>query len=212
MSLKVVGAGLGRTGTLSLKHALERLTGGRCYHMVEVFARPEHIPAWHDAALGRMPDWKALFAGYEATVDWPSCAFWREISAAFPESHIILSTRDLDAWWTSAHATIFPSIESRRGTAWHDMVETLFDRTFTRQIENRDACLAAHRRHVERVRALAPRDRLLEWCPADGWEPLCRALGVAVPNEPFPHLNSTDEFWRVRGGTPGRASEEDERT
>ena len=74
--LRVVGAGLGRTGTLSLKVALERLLGGACYHMAELFSHPEHVPLWHAAARGSMPDWHALFRGYRAAVDWPVASFW----------------------------------------------------------------------------------------------------------------------------------------
>src|SRR5579862_5982463 len=107
--MRVVGAGLGRTGTHSLKIALERLLGAPCYHMVEVFAHPEHVPAWRGAALGQMPDWHALFDGYAATVDWPSAAFWPELSEAFPETLVVLSVRDAEAWWQSASQTIFPA-------------------------------------------------------------------------------------------------------
>lgn len=108
MTLRVVGAGLGRTGTTSLKLALERLLGGPCYHMSEVFQHPEHIGHWHGAARGDMPDWRALFAGYVAAVDWPAASFWREISAAFPQALVVLSVRDPDAWWQSASSTISP--------------------------------------------------------------------------------------------------------
>src|SRR5690348_10458482 len=106
MSLRVIGAGCGRTGTMSLKLALERLLGAPCYHMVEVFAHPEHVPDWHAAALGNMPDWNALFAGYAAAVDWPASAFWPELSAAFPDALVVLSVRDAQSWWQSAHETI----------------------------------------------------------------------------------------------------------
>src|SRR5207244_1907794 len=110
MSLRVVGAGLGRTATYSLKIALERLLGAPCYHMVEVFEHPEHVATWHDAALGRMPDWQEFLAGYAAAVDWPASAFWREMSEAFRDAIILLSTRDPVSWWESAHATIFQAM------------------------------------------------------------------------------------------------------
>ena len=86
MTLRVVGAGLGRTGTMSLKVALERLLGGRCYHMAEVMNRPEHVPLWRQAAGGTLPDWNELFRGYRAAVDWPACSFWPELSKAFPDA------------------------------------------------------------------------------------------------------------------------------
>src|SRR5512139_2619631 len=106
MGLRIVGAGLGRTGTLSLKLALEKLLGAPCYHMLEVFAHPEHIAVWHTAAQGRPTDWPALFRGYAATVDWPGASFYRELMDAYPDAIVLLSTRDPDSWWRSASATI----------------------------------------------------------------------------------------------------------
>lgn len=193
MTLRVVGAGLGRTGTMSLKLALERLLGGPCYHMAEVFAHPEHVPRWHDAARGRMPDWDALFAGYRAAVDWPAASFWPELSAAFPDALVVLSVRDADSWWRSAAGTIFPATR-HAPDAWRAMVDAVFAARFTSAIEDGKACVAAFERHNAAVRAGVPRERLLEWRAADGWAPLCAALGVAVPDEPFPCANTTEEF------------------
>src|SRR5436305_4995689 len=112
MTMRIVGAGLGRTGTHSLKLAIERLTGAPCYHMMEVFGHPEHLPIWRDAATGKEPDWPQLLEGYEAIVDWPGASFWRDMSEAFPEAVILLSTRaDAETWWKSAHNTIFQVID-----------------------------------------------------------------------------------------------------
>lgn len=197
MTLRVVGAGLGRTGTNSLKLGLERLLGAPCYHMMEVFMHLEHVPAWHAAARGQMPDWAALLAGYGAAVDWPAAAFWPELSAAFPDAVVLLSVRDPQSWWQSASETIFPSIAQQTGTAWHAMVEALFAARFTRAIDDRDAAIAAFERHNARVRATVPAHRLLEWRATDGWAPLCAALGVAVPDEPFPHTNTRAD-WQAR--------------
>jgi hypothetical protein len=194
MSLRVVGAGLGRTGTHSLKLALEKLLGAPCYHMVEVFAHPEHAPLWRDAALGRPPDWRKLFAGYAASVDWPGSAFWAEIHAVFPDAILLLSTRPAEAWWKSASATIFPAFARGPAGPWREMAEAMFRSTFTPRLDDRDACIAAYERHNADVRARAPRGRLLEWTASDGWEPLCKALGVPVPAEPFPRVNTTEEF------------------
>lgn len=193
MTLRVVGAGVGRTGTLSLKVALERLLGGPCYHMAEVFAHPEHVVVWRDAALGRMPDWRQLFAGYHAAVDWPACAFWPELSEAFPDALVLLSVRDADSWWRSASGTIFPSARRAEGP-WREMVEALFAKRFTAALDDRDACVAALERHNAEVRRRVPAGRLLEWRASEGWEPLCAALGVPVPAEPFPRVNTSEEF------------------
>ena len=199
MTLRVVGAGLGRTGTNSLKVALERLLGAPCYHMMEVFAHPEHIAVWHAAARGQMPDWRTLFAGFGAAVDWPAAAFWAELSAAFPDALVLLSVREPQAWWQSASETIFPSIRQQTGSEWHAMVDALFAARFTTAIDDPAATIAAFERHNARVRATVPAHRLLEWRAADGWAPLCAALGVPVPNEPFPHTNTRAD-WQARNG------------
>lgn len=196
MALRVVGAGLGRTGTLSLKLALEKLLGGPCYHMMEVFAHPEHVPLWHAAARGEAVDWEAIFAGYRAGVDWPQGSLWEEIAAAFPDAIILLSLRDTDAWWRSASATIFRAMDAAREAApeWHAMVRELFERRFVWPPDDEAAAKAAFDRHNADVLARAPRDRLLVWRAEDGWGPLCERLGVPVPAEPFPRANTREEF------------------
>ena len=199
MTLRVIGAGLGRTGTLSLKAALERLLGGPCYHMSEVMAHPEHVPLWHRAARGEPVDFDALLAGYVAAVDWPASAFWPELAERFPDALVVLSVRDADAWWRSASATIFPTLETRPGP-WREMVEAMFAARFTLDIQDREACIAAYEASNARVRAGVPASRLLEWRASEGYLPLCRALGVPVPDEAFPHVNTTEQFLaRSRG-------------
>jgi hypothetical protein len=201
MALKVVGAGLGRTGTNSQKLALEQLTGGRCYHMIEVFGRPGDAEVWTAALRGDPPDWHEFLADFDAAVDWPACGAWRELAAAFPDAPVLLSTRDPDDWWRSASRTIFEAIDRRRVSAdpaWLDMVDAMFER-FTTDWRDEAAAKKAFVEHNEAVRAEIPADRLVEWQPGDGWEPLCRAVGVAVPSEPFPHVNTTDEFRAFSG-------------
>jgi hypothetical protein len=209
MGLRVVGAGVGRTGTESLKLALEMLLGGRCYHMVEVMARLDDIPVW-DAAAAREPvDWHSFLAGYTAAVDWPSSAFWAELSEAFPDAVVLLSTRsDVDTWWTSASQTIFaPRLQAARGEGVQGVVQTrqrgpfpegwphsVLAATFAEEWWDEEQAKAAYLRHNAEVRAGVPADRLVEWQPGDGWEPICAALGLPVPAEPFPHSNSTADF------------------
>ncbi|HEV2474540.1 MAG TPA: sulfotransferase, partial [Chthonomonadales bacterium] len=118
MALRVVGAGVGRTGTHSLKLALERLLSAPCYHMAEVFQHADHVPMWHSAATGEMPEWDNLLAGYSAAVDWPASAFWSELSKAYPDAVVLLSTRDPEKWWESAHETIFQSLEGGPSQEW----------------------------------------------------------------------------------------------
>jgi hypothetical protein len=197
MSLQVVGAGVGRTGTTSLKLALERLLGGACYHMVEVFAHPESFPLWKQAGEGGSP-WDELFEGYVATVDWPSAAYWRELAAHYPDALVLLSVRDdAEAWWESASSTIILGAERDGASAddpWRTMVIDPMLERFTPDWADHDAAVAAYERHNAEVRAEVPAPRLLEWRPGDGWEPLCERLGVAVPSDPFPHANTKEEF------------------
>ncbi|MBV8982201.1 MAG: sulfotransferase family protein [Acidimicrobiia bacterium] len=202
MGLKVVGAGVGRTGTHSLKVALENLLGEPCYHMIEVFGHPDHVHQWHQAALGDMPDWDELFTGYGAAVDWPAAAFWEEQAAAFPDAVILLSTRDGASWWRSCHNTIFEvqrTADEKMPREWTAMANEVIVRRFADGALDEASAVAAFERHNDHVRATAPADRLVEWQPGDGWGPLCEALGVAVPDEPFPHVNSTAEFRAMAG-------------
>ena len=183
---KVIGAGLGRTGTLSLKTALERLLGSPCYHMVEVFERPEHIGAWHAAAAGDVAECVSVIGGYAAAVDWPSAAFYSELADAFPEALVILSYRDSDAWWSSASETIFKGISagSRPGMEeWHAMIEKLLATRFTSELSCKESCIRAFEAHNEQVKQTIPAQRLLLWQASDGWEPICKALNLPVPDE-----------------------------
>lgn len=203
MALRVIGAGLGRTGTTSLKLALERLLGGPCYHMFEVFGHPEHVPLWHAAARGEPTDWETLFRGYRAAVDWPAAGFWKELAGLHPDSLVVLSLRDPESWWESADATILPAIRelpddaSAFGREWHAMVTEVIENTFAGDPRDRDSSIAAFEAHVAAVRRDCPRGRLLEWRVEEGWKPLCDALGVPVPEEPFPRAN-TREDWQAR--------------
>lgn len=192
---------MGRTGTLSLKLALERLLGGRCHHMVEIIGDPPQAAGWTDAIDGREVDWTEVLSGYVAQVDWPGASFWREISAANPDALVVLSTRDPEAWYRSASNTIFqpiaspPGLEEWFGTA----MPKLFEERFCADRENPRLMMDAFERHNAEVRADVPEERLLEWTVSDGWEPICERLGVPVPDEAFPVTNSTSETRALLG-------------
>lgn len=198
MALRVIGAGVGRTGTTSLKLALERLLDGRCYHMYEVFRNRPHIPQWHAAIRGELPDWDALFEGYAATVDWPAAAFWQPLSEAFPDAVVLLSVRSSpDAWFRSASETINELLlrrPSEENEAWHAMALELLKTTFAPVPFERARAVEAYEAHNDAVRATVPSNRLLEWRVDDGWAPLCDRLGLPVPDEPFPRTNTREEF------------------
>lgn len=204
MSLRVVGAGLGRTGTNSLKLALEQLLGAPCYHMFEVFGHPDHIDQWQLAAEGGSVDWHALFEGYAAGVDWPMASFWPEIAEAFPDAVVLLSVRPTDEWWRSADKTIWAV--SRRPVPADTvmakqmaMMRAVLSNRFTPDWSDEGPSKEAYERHNDDVRRRVPKERLVEWVPGDGWEPICRALGLPVPDEPFPHVNTSEEFRTMTG-------------
>jgi Sulfotransferase domain len=197
MALRVIGAGLGRTGTTSLKLALEQLLDGPCYHMLEVRERSDDPTVWADAYQGRLPEWDTFLRGYRAAVDWPSAPFWRELSEAFPDAVILLSVRDADSWWRSASSTIFPALATyfapdAPDDGWTRMGRSMMN-AFTPDWRDETAAKAAYLAHNNHVRASAPPDRLVEWSTSDGWQPICTALGLDVPTEPFPHVNTTAE-------------------
>jgi uncharacterized protein YndB with AHSA1/START domain len=203
MVLRVVGAGVGRTGTNSLKIALETLLDGPCHHMFEVVANPHQIPGWTAAIDGRDVDWDDLLDGYVAQVDWPGASFWPELSAANPEALVILSVRDADAWYESAWNTIFQVFDRMppEMAPWFESMRGLMDVRFCAELENASAMKDAYERHNDAVRETVPAERLLEWTATDGWGPLCERLGVPVPEQPFPLTNQTS-VWRENFGMP----------
>ncbi len=199
--MKIVGACLARTATNSLKLALERLDGQPCYHMLETIEHPEHFPIRTRAIQGHAPDWRDFLAGYSAIVDEPGAFFWRELSAVFPEALILLSVRDTDEWWQSTIRTVIPAIRSLPPGPMKDLMQLMWSPEFCFDRYDESAAKAGYERYIENVRTHAPRRRLIEWHPGDGWSPICEALGVPVPNEPFPHVNTLAEFQR---DTPDR--------
>jgi hypothetical protein len=197
--VKVVGAGVGRTGTHSLKLALEQLLGGPCYHMAEVFEHLDHVPTWTAALRGEQVDWEPVLGSYSAVVDWPGAGCWDTLARAYPDALVLLSTRrDPEQWWTSADATIFRGMgdggpPNPAMDGWREMAATMMDK-FDPNWSDHDAAIAAYERHNAFVRNSVPAERLVEWQPGDGWAPLCSALGLPLPDAPFPHSNTTEEF------------------
>ncbi|KHK91675.1 sulfotransferase family protein [Novosphingobium malaysiense] len=196
MALKIIGAGLGRTGTMSLKLALEHLGFGPCYHMSELLASARrNLPLWLDVVAGK-PDWDTIFDGYCSTTDYPACNYWRELADHFPEAKIILTTRDPDSWFNSVSETIFSpdhlaSFQAEpvgtfiRGTVTRDFADRIHDRTFMTDF---------FARRNEEIIATIPAERLLVLPVGAGWEPLCNFLGVEVPKGPYPRVNTEKEW------------------
>jgi hypothetical protein len=204
MTLQIIGSGFGRTGTRSLKDALEILGFAPCHHMDEVFAHPEQVALWQAYVAGQEPDWTQAFAGYRAQIDWPGCHVWRELATTFPNARIVHSQREPEAWWASFSATIgklmteYQSLDGAPHTrAMRAVVaEIVGQRTFGGRWTEKEVALAAyHARRVE-VQAAIPADRLLVYDVAQGWAPLCAFLHVPVPDQPFPRRNDSGDFWQ----------------
>ncbi len=193
MALKVVGTGLGRTGTKSLHSALNILGVGPCHHMVEVFAHPESTKLWIEASKGR-PDWEAIFAGYHSVVDYPGAQFWRELTAYYPQAKVLHTIRDPDQWFDSTQATIFaPQGPAAMKGPMSEFFHIFLD-NFGSRIHDRAFMTEYFRKHSREVVEAIPADRLLVYEVGQGWGPLCEFLGVPVPGQPFPSENSRAEF------------------
>ena len=195
MTLSVIGAGFGRTGTLSLKMALEQLGVGRCYHMVEVFQIPAAPEQWRAAAEGGPVDWDSIFEGFSATVDWPGATFYREMADYYPEAKVILTLRDPEAWFKSTQATIFANdLGGDDDTPFSRMAKAVVGRLFDGRLHDKDHAIAVYERHNAEVQRVIPPGRLLVYEVAQGWGPLCGFLGLPAPETPMPKVNSTEEF------------------
>ena len=193
MALKVVGSGLGRTGTKSLHTALNMLGLGPCHHMVEVFAHPESRFLWIEAYKGR-PDWDAIFADYQSMVDYPGARYWREIAAHYPHAKVLHTVRDPDQWFESTQATIFAAEGPTTSPGPFSEFFATIVKEFGDRLHDRAFMTDYFRRHTENVIRTIPADRLLVYQVTEGWAPLCKFLGVPVPVEPFPSENSRSDF------------------
>jgi hypothetical protein len=201
MPLEIIGAGFGRTGTNSLRLALETLGFGPCHHMHELSLHPEQVPLWAALADGAAPDWEAVFAGYRSQVDWPGARYWRELAEAFPDARVILSLRPAADWYRSFAATIGPEVLGPpSGPMFADAERrrmqrrVIAEQTFDGRPLDRDHAIAVYERHAAEVRCAIAPGRLLVFDVREGWGPLAAFLGVPVPDTPFPRTNDTAEF------------------
>ncbi|MGB0385101.1 MAG: sulfotransferase family protein [Ardenticatenaceae bacterium] len=208
MAMKIIGAGFGRTGTMSMQAALEELGFKKCYHMIEVMKNGGHARFWHKASQGQPVEWDQIFEGYQATVDWPGCTFYKELIAQYPDAKVVLNVRDPERWYDSTHSTIY---QLRQG--WFGSLNRLLPRldqmakminhliwegTFHGRFEDKAYALHIFNEHIAEVKRIVPPERLLVYEVKQGWEPLCRFLDVPVPqNKPFPHLNDKARMQRI---------------
>jgi hypothetical protein len=212
MTLRIIGSGFGRTGTMTTKDALGILGFGPTHHMIEVLQNPSQLDLWKAHIDGRDVDWNVVFEGYASQVDWPGAAVWEQTLAAFPKARVLHTERPEEVWWASFDKTI--------GKLFR-MAETLplpehpMDLTITMRdgligkalgdFTDKAAAQKAYRANNARVRDIVPADRLLVFDVADGWGPLCDFLMVDVPATPFPHHNARNDFWALFGGEPAES-------
>jgi hypothetical protein len=202
----VIGAGFGRTGTESMKLALELLGLGPCHHMKEVLPNPEQLALWRSIANGDPPDWERAFAGYQSAVDWPSAYFWRELSGYYPDARIILTVRSPESWYSSMENTIFKVLRESTDPASIGR-KLIMEKTFDGRIDDRDHVMAVYRENIARVQQAFTAERLLTYELGEGWERLCRFLRKPIPDTAYPVSNSTEEFSAMVARFSSKASE-----
>ena len=207
MALQVIGAGFGRTGTTSLKAALEQLGFSKCHHMQEVMKSGAQVRLWQALSDGDEVVWDEVFEGFQASCDWPSCSYWERLQHHYPDAKIVLSVRDESRWYESVLETIYPA--SFLLPRWLEslvppfarmnkmVVASVWDGVFEGRFEDREHALQVYRDHNAHVKATAPPDQLLVFEAKDGWGPLCDFLNVPVPENDYPHLNDAAQIRRM---------------
>ena len=208
MSLSVIGSGFGRTGTMSLKIALEKLGLGPCHHMEEVMEHPEQLDHWRAVARGEPVDWGAVYSGYGSTVDWPGAQFWQELAKTYPDTKVIHTIRPAENWWESFSRTIARILAAHEaGSVDHEMATipgmayaVVAEQVFAGCYSDKEAAIKIFEERTADVVASIDAERLLVFNVSDGWQSLCDFLDLPVPNEPFPRSNDQDAFVAQFGG------------
>jgi hypothetical protein len=217
MAIKVIGTGLGRTGTHSLKVALEELGFGKCYHMRELFNNPNGLPYFEKAEQGQQVDWDTLFQGYQSAVDYPVARYYKQLLTKYPDAKVVHTTRDPESWYNSCIKTIFWASKPSAGRILKMMIQlpfssvlrkrlpilkfnsSLLDKEFGNDLHNKEAVIKHFKEHNDEVLNIVPKERLLVYDVKQGWEPLAKFLGVSVPSSPFPLTNTGAEFVKMVG-------------
>lgn len=201
MCLKVIGAGFGRTGTHSLKIALETLGFGPCYHMYELVNNDAHVGLWNIAAANESFDWNILFKNFQSAVDWPTCAYWKELVTHYKNAKVVLTVREPEEWYEDAICTIFKALEigrrlnDRKKRSRCEMSgQLILEKTFAGRHDDKDFVISKYIKHTEKIKSLIPKNQLLEFDVSEGWGPLCGFLEVQVPQISFPAANFRDDF------------------
>ncbi|WP_310619669.1 sulfotransferase family protein [Flexibacterium corallicola] len=197
MGLSIIGTGYPRTGTVSLKLALETLGVGPCYHMSEILPFPKRLAMWQNIAQGDKPDWDQVFNGYKAACDWPAALFWRELASYYPKARLILTIRDARSWYESMESTVLAILRKNLGPSFLSN-DLIVKKGFNGNIENRDVIIKSYEQNIKNVQDAFSKNRLLTYSVQEGWEPLCDFLRKPVPSTPFPKANSRSDFHRFQ--------------
>ena len=219
--MKMIGVGFGRTGTMSLKAALEELGAGPCFHMIDLIMgenKERDLEYWIQIADGEPVDWDEVFEPWEATVDWPAASKWREMVDAFPDVPVLLNVREFDGFYKSCENTILAVKEAAMAgeltedanreqpapELWQAIEKLIWQGDFQGRFKDKEWVRQMYYERIETIKSEVPADRLVYWELGDGWDKLADALGVDVPDTPFPHLHDTNEF-RTEFGLPALA-------
>jgi hypothetical protein len=200
--MKLIGAGFGRTGTMSIKKALEQLGCGPCYHMKIALFRYDHLRFFLRAWRGKKVNWKRFYRRYNSAVDWPTCSFYKQLMAEYPDARVLLNVREPEDWYDSMKETIntivpvFPWWFPRIMTTIHD--EIIWNGNLQGAFNDREKTIEVYKAWIEEVKAAVPPEKLLVFNVKEGWKPLCDFLGVPVPEDrPFPKKNDRKSFKRI---------------
>jgi hypothetical protein len=206
--MKVIGAGFGRTGTLSLKKALELAGLGPCYHMEDMIRFPKHMDIWKSAAQGKPVNWNDIFTGYESTLDFPASLYYRELLTAYPDAKVVLTVREPERWYQSMYATAYTMMQLTT-PAWFkkyvpqyrrfaDLIDLLiWDGLFSGRFAEQEHAIQVYNQHIEKVKQNIPAEKLLIFSVKEGWQPLADFLGFPIPEGvPFPYVNDHETVRR----------------
>lgn len=202
MAIKIIGVGVGRTGTFSLRLAINQLGFGPCHHMEEVLKNLDgQVPLWMEALKGNA-DFKTIYAGFNSTVDWPTAGFFRELIKEYPKAKYILTERSPENWADSFGSTIYKLLQAKdqapdKVKDWLNMASGVIAKSGFPEGLDRDGLIKGFIAHNNAVKETIPADQLLVFQVKDGWEPICEFLDVPVPKEEFPKTNNREEFWEL---------------
>jgi hypothetical protein len=212
MGLKVIGTGQARTGTTTLKLALEHLGFGKCYHMYELMNHPDHLIYFEKAERGEIVNWDQLFTDYYSACDYPIVGFYKQILEKYDDAKVIHTTRDAESWFKSMTDTVFWAIKPSPGRMFNMMIRLPFSSTLRKRLnilkfnermvskffgedfKNKEEVIRNFNEYDKQVFNTIPKEKILVYDVKNGWEPLCKFLKVPVPSIPFPKSNTKDEF------------------